>query len=202
MFGTDRKQNEPEGLRARKYRQTRGRIFDAAFRLFLERGYDGTTLDAIAAVAEISRRSLFHYFDSKEAILQGMEQSHFDALRAAVVNASEGLSPLELVRGALLEVVGLYQTDQAIAIDRLLRSNDALRARKQANYERQERIVFSALCERWRAPERHGGLRMVAMMAIGAMRIAAERWGAAEACDPLANYLQEAFEQLEGEIGP
>ena len=48
------------GLRARKRQQTRERLTRAAMALFLERGFEATTLDDIAAAADISRRSFFH----------------------------------------------------------------------------------------------------------------------------------------------
>ena len=53
---------EPPGLRERKRQQTRERLTRAAMALFLERGFEATTLDDIAAAADISRRSFFHYF--------------------------------------------------------------------------------------------------------------------------------------------
>ena len=57
------------GLRARKRQETRERLTRAAMALFLERGFEATTLDDIAAAADISRRSFFHYFDSKEDVV-------------------------------------------------------------------------------------------------------------------------------------
>ena len=52
-----------------------------ALRLFLEHGYEATTLEQVAAAVGISRRSLFHYFDSKSAIVWHGEQ---EALRAVL----------------------------------------------------------------------------------------------------------------------
>jgi hypothetical protein len=57
------------GLRERKRRQTRDRLTKVAMELFLARGFEATTLDDIAAAAEISRRSFFHYFASKEDVV-------------------------------------------------------------------------------------------------------------------------------------
>ena len=144
----------PEGLRARKRRQTRQRIAEAGLRLFRKNGFEATTLDAIATAADISRRTLFHYFDSKEAILAAWESGVEDAFRAALAEGSPDAIPLDAIRDALLAVIGRYETDEAIAIDRLMRSTEALRARKQANYERQEQTLFSALVARWPDPRR------------------------------------------------
>jgi AcrR family transcriptional regulator len=60
---------EPMNLRERKKQQTRLAIVEVAHRLFYERGYRETTLADIAAEANISPRTIFSYFPSKEAIV-------------------------------------------------------------------------------------------------------------------------------------
>jgi len=59
------------GLRDRKRIETRGRIVDAARSLALEHDIDRTTIEAIAARADISPRTFFNYFDSKEDAVLG-----------------------------------------------------------------------------------------------------------------------------------
>lgn len=58
-----------EPRRERKKRETRQRIVQAATRLFSERGFDGPTVDDIAAAADVAKGTIYNYFDSKEAIL-------------------------------------------------------------------------------------------------------------------------------------
>jgi AcrR family transcriptional regulator len=53
------------GLRARKRRETRQRIAETGLKLFVRKGYDATTLEAIAAAAGISARTFFYYFKTK-----------------------------------------------------------------------------------------------------------------------------------------
>jgi len=74
----------PAGLRERKRQQTRERLTRAAMALFLERGFEATTLDDIAAAADISRRSFFHYFESKEDVVFAWQEESTAALIAAV----------------------------------------------------------------------------------------------------------------------
>lgn len=58
-------------LRERTWRAVQSEITDAAMALFLERGFDATTVDQIAEAAGISRRSFFRYFDTKEDVVLG-----------------------------------------------------------------------------------------------------------------------------------
>lgn len=61
-----------ESLRDRKKRRTHNRILAEAARLFGEQGYDATTMDAIADAADISRPTLFNYFEGKAGILAAL----------------------------------------------------------------------------------------------------------------------------------
>lgn len=155
----------------------------------------------IAEAADISRRTFFHYFDSKEAIAQALESDAEEAFRRALVEAPSDREPLDTVQAAILDVVvSRYDPDSSIALDRLMRSTDALKARKQANYIRQEQALFAALTEKWPEPDRRAALRMVAMMGIGAMRVAAEQWSADEGKRPLEHYVRKAFANLRAEL--
>ena len=169
-------------------------------RMFLERGFEHTTLEAIAEAADISRRTFFHYFGSKEAILEAVDDGLHEAFREAL-SVEGDISPLAAVKVALLQMIGRYQSKEAIALDNLMRSTEALRARKQAGYERRERALFAALCERWTASDRQPALRMVAMVSIGAMRVATERWRDDPERESLAAQLERAFADLEVELG-
>jgi len=189
-----------EGLRERKRRQTLQRIAEVGLRLFLAKGYEATTLEEIAAAADIARRTFFYYFKSKDDILLAYQAGFADALKAAILAESTDVSPLEAVRNALIRLATGFQSPQAIAIDRLMRANEALRARKQANYLQQEQAVFDALCELWPGKKRQPALRLVAMASIGAMRIAVEEWSQHDGKRPLAKFVREAFANLKAEI--
>lgn len=72
------------GLRERKKRRTRRDLSEAALRLFLARGYEATTLDDLVEAAEVSKRTFFRYYPSKEAVALAAETDLWDAYVAAL----------------------------------------------------------------------------------------------------------------------
>lgn len=192
--------SELEGLRARKRRETLGRITDKAIALFAANGFDATTLDAIADAAGISRRTFFHYFKSKEEIVLAWQGGLPEAVRTAVLARSTKQSPLDAVCGALLELTEHFDSEHAITIDRILRSTEQLRAGNQAKYLLVEEAAFDALCQLWPERKPRTRLRMVAMVAVGALRLAVDSWAEDGGRRPLAGYLKEAFASVKTEL--
>jgi mycofactocin system transcriptional regulator len=74
----------------------------AGFRLFARRGFDGTTLDAIAAEVGISRRTLLRYYDSKNDIPWGRFSETLDGFRATLAATSNEVPLHEAVHAAVL----------------------------------------------------------------------------------------------------
>jgi AcrR family transcriptional regulator len=165
------------GLRERKRQQTRERLTRAAMALFLERGFEATTLDDIAAAADISRRSFFHYFASKEDVVFAWHEETTAALIAAVEARPAKESMLTAAENAISAMVRQLEPGEAIAMARLKRDNPALQARDQVKYEKLERALAMALEKRAGKPEKLQA-RLVAMIATGAMRIGGELWAA------------------------
>ena len=72
-----------EAVKTKKGEQTRAHILDTALTLFRERGYEGTTMRAIAAEASVSTGNAYYYFESKEHLIQAFyERSHQEHLAA------------------------------------------------------------------------------------------------------------------------
>lgn len=59
-------------LPKKNLRNTKGRIVDAAWKLFYEQGYDDTTIDDIIEESETSKGSFYHYFAGKDALLSSL----------------------------------------------------------------------------------------------------------------------------------
>jgi AcrR family transcriptional regulator len=190
-----------EGVRERKRRETLQRIAGTGLKLFAENGYDATTLEDIAAAAGISARTFFYYFKTKDEILKFWQGSGIlDALRPALLAEPTNHTPLDAVENCLLKLISCYDTEKSVIVDRIFNSSETLRARKQAIYFRMEQTIFEALCELWPQAERRASLRMVAMVSVGAMRLAMEARRQQDGGRPLAEYVRDSFSVLKNQI--
>jgi AcrR family transcriptional regulator len=89
------------GLRERKKQQTRDTIARVALELFAERGYDETTLAEIAEAADVSPRTIFAYFESKEEILFCDAPAELDKLKDALAQRPERSTTIDALRAVL-----------------------------------------------------------------------------------------------------
>ena len=187
----------PNDLRERKRRVTLDRIAEVGLKLFVENGYEATTLDAIAAASGISRRTFFYYLKSKEDVLLAHESGNFpQALRPTFLKQSPKQSPLNAARKTFLALASMYQTQESIIADRILRSIEPLRLRKEALLVQMEELLAEAMYEMWPDRSKRPALRMAAMMAIGTLRLAKDNWRENDAAHPLTHYIDEAFDLL------
>lgn len=128
----------PAGLRERKKAKTRASIREHAVRLFRAQGYQATTVEQIAAAAEISPATFFRYFPTKEDVVlqddidvlatgafevQPPELSPVAALRAAMAATFAALTPEELDRFLTTTELTISVPElRARAVDELTRS--------------------------------------------------------------------------------
>src|ERR1700754_2718003 len=91
-------------LRERKRVRTRQALIDAAARLFEQRGYDGTTIADIAAAADVSTRTFFSYFASKEDVLFPDADARVTAALTAIDKRRPDERPTEILLRALGEL--------------------------------------------------------------------------------------------------
>lgn len=183
------------GLRERKRAQTHARIQTEAMRLFIERGFEATTLDDIAEAADVSRRSLFHYFESKEEIVFST-RADFPNLIAAAVGRRPADEPLlDMVENALIELGRGYGSPQTRDLGRLVRDTPALSEHEQAKYGQVERALAKALSDRKNLPETDTACRVTAATAIGILKLGVEAWLAGGDPDP-ERHFRSAFAVL------
>ena len=189
-----------EGRRSRKRRLTRQRIANEGFRLFVARGFEATTIEAIAEASEISRRTFFHYFASKEDAVFGWMGEFTEAAVEAMEALPGNIAPIQALETVLIEVAHRYETDEVIAIDRLLRSAPALMARKLVHHAQQEQELIRAMSRKWPALAREADLSVVAIAGVGVLRTAAERWTAEGRSARLEAYIEEGFRALHAQL--
>ena len=122
---------EPNGLslQERKQELVRAELFNAAWQLFGERGYEATTVAQIAAAAGVSRRTFFRYYASKEDVLVETSDELAEAMLAAMAERPLDEPPLVAIERALVPVLEsrIARTDRLRTIIRLLRESRTLR---------------------------------------------------------------------------
>ena len=184
------------GLRGRKRQQTRERLTQAAMALFLANGFEATTLDDIAAAAEISRRSFFHYFASKEDVVLAWQDASTDAMIAAIEQRPAEESMLLAAENAILAMALSLRPEEAVAMARLKRDTPVLRAREQVKYEKMERAMAAALAKRAGTASAQRRARLVAMITTGAIRLASEDWLANDASETPEVLVRRTFRDI------
>jgi AcrR family transcriptional regulator len=134
---------ERPGLRERKKQQTRDKIANVALDLFAERGYEQTTLAEIADAADVSTRTIFAYFQTKEDILFCDEPAFIVALEQALTNRPEGATTID----ALREFIG----GRDMADENLLRrkkivaESGSLRVAERARFAQVEELIAQSI---------------------------------------------------------
>ena len=153
---------------------SRGRLREAAFELFSERGYDETTVAEIAERAGVTERTFFRQFaDKREVLFAGSEQLQ-DALVSAVTDAADSVSPIDAVAagleaiGALLPEVETARRRQAIIV-------------AHPDLQERELIKFASMSTALAEALRARGLAelpatLTAQVAMAVLRTAFERW--------------------------
>jgi AcrR family transcriptional regulator len=158
------------GLRERKKLATRAAIHDGAMRLFAQHGFAGTTIDQIAAAANVSRATVFSYFPAKEDIVFGDAPQAVDALAAALSDSDGGT--VAVVRAWLRELTGWIEPELLLQ-RRLAREVPGVGARRLRIGRDVERVVAGAL-ERELGPGGRLTARLAAAALVAALDLAEE----------------------------
>jgi len=123
-----------EGLRERKKRATREAITSTARRLFAQRGFAAVTVAEIAAAADVSEKTVFNHFATKEAVLLGTGDPRLARAAEEVAARKPGVAVLDVLRattGALLDDVaaGADALEDDLVVPRIVRATPGLAER-------------------------------------------------------------------------
>lgn len=194
------------GLRERKRLATRRAIQVAAVRLVAENGLDRLTVDEIGRVADISPRTFFNYFPTKEAAIVGDAPSlPEEPIMAAFVEGT----------GRLLDDLGVLFTEaiERAAADHeltqlrraIIKQNPQLFAMRIASMHEFQRDIEGVVLRRLRheqpeaeQAELESRANLITHVAVGAMRHAWLQWSNDGEAGDLSARLSDSFAMLEG----
>jgi AcrR family transcriptional regulator len=193
-------------LRERKKQATRRSLRRAALNLVAERGFAHVTVEDIAAAADVSPRTFFNYFPSKEAVLFGTDPDRITLLRERMIRTAPGESALTALR-VIMVSDARTATDElgelgGDPVDWLRRMKGAhadpqLRAARAAQMAMVERAIAEGLAERLGTdPERDPYPSLLAATAAGVFRASISFWAGAGGTVPLEHLIDQAFRAL------
>ena len=172
--------SEPESLAVRKRRATNARIAASAARLAGLHGVGNTTVDQIAADAEVARATFFRYYDTKEsAVAEGVTGPWLTLVTEAIAHQPGHLPAKEALVEAFDELAERFPAhhDQIRELTRLTRSSPTLCAWTAQAYQRYENAIAELLTPRFPSLTEHDPRpRLLAALAMASVRICLDDW--------------------------
>lgn len=173
----------------------RGRLEDAALDLFVERGFDRTTIAEIAQRAGLTERTFFRHFADKREVLFGGSALLRDLLTGAVAECPAGTTPLEAVATALERAGALLQERRSYSCRRqaAIEANEELRERELVKLAGLADALATALRARGVGPAEAS---VAAETGIAMFRTAYVAWIAADDTADLPACIRDSFATL------
>jgi AcrR family transcriptional regulator len=141
---------ELPGRRERKKRATRDAIFVAARTLFMKKGYDAVTVAEIAEAADVSEKTVFNHFATKEDLaLAGGEERLAKTVEALKLRFPDQ-SVVDVFRrttGQMIDTIEVEPVDEILAVPRMVRGSKALQDRMLVAWEREAATLTPAIAE-------------------------------------------------------
>jgi AcrR family transcriptional regulator len=160
-----------EGLRERKKQRTREQIIEAAMGLFAERGYHATTIADIAEAADVSPRTFFSYFPSKEAVVFHTVDRDLASLANALSDRLPGETAFDALRRWIDAQFDEWAGDeeQALLRKRLCREDEGLANFQGGVMARMHELLLGAIGDDLGEPPDALRPRLVAAAAVAAL---------------------------------
>lgn len=191
---------DPLPIRERTRRLAQTELTSVAQELFLEHGYEATTVDQIAAAAGMSRRTFFRYFPTKDDLVIGKYDLFGDRLAEALDARPDGEPVWESLRRvfdvALDYVQDPHQRARNDAMERIVRSTPQLNARYLEKMHRIQDLLVDRVAARLTGkPTNPDDPRPAALVgaAFACMHAARVAWLASDHTEPFGTYLDSAM---------
>lgn len=165
------------GLRERKKRRTRATLMDAAIALCDRQGFDGTTVDQIAASADVSPRTFSRYFATKDAIALALIDEVLDRVAAELLTQPPEISHFEALRRSYIGMAQSTKLAPAGALTsyrfmQILRITSSSSTLQQAVVEFRASPVDVAIADRVGVPVDDRRVRLIAAVFGGVLMTA------------------------------
>ncbi|MGW1725657.1 TetR family transcriptional regulator [Streptomyces sp. NPDC002306] len=182
----------------------RDALVAAAFQLFLERGYEQTTVDDIVALAGVGRRSFFRYFPSKEDVVFPDHERCLADMTTFLAASGDAHEPVRRVCDAARLVLRMYAENPAFSVQRyrLTKQVPGLRTYELSVVWRYERALAAYLRGRFDG-RRDGTLRadVIAAAVVAAHNNALRSWLRSDGQDDAGAAVDHALGHVQSTFG-
>jgi AcrR family transcriptional regulator len=147
-----------QGLRERKKALMRQLISDTATLMFLERGFDEVRVSEIAEACDVSEKTIYNYFPTKESLLLDREEGSTNAIRSALGPDARSISPVDAMVGILKDELDEFVTHlgssanftfpQIMHFNELIESTPALKAARADMIDRFAQLAAELMAAR------------------------------------------------------
>ncbi len=186
------------GLRERKKQRTRESIQREAMRLFLEQGYEETTVEQIAEAAEVSPSTFFNYFPTKEDVV--FTDPYDEMFVAALLERPREEPIWNSIRHTMTTILSVAMErdrDLMLARGRLILSDPGLKGRQLEELQRGQALFRQLLAERIGADPNGFELRVVTDVMVTALMTASQEWTEHSGRDDLVELVVRALDVVE-----
>jgi AcrR family transcriptional regulator len=179
---------------------SRGRLEQAAFALFAERGFENTTVAEIAERAGLTERTFFRQYSDKREVLFAGGSEFQELVVTAIAGAPASLPPIDAVAAGLDAAAALLEERRAFARMRqaIIAANAELRERELIKLASLSAAIADTLRGRGLADP---AASITAEVAIAVFRVAFERWLDEGNRLGLPRIMRESLDELKAQVG-
>lgn len=190
------------GVREVARRAVRAEIASKAMALFVEQGFEETTVDQIAAAVGLSSRSVFRYFLTKEDMVVGDMMHIGDEIAEALAARPSNEAPWDALRRALDKPLEALGEDPKPTLDRCLMfaATPSLRAAQQRKHAQWETLLVPLVVQRLGGATSSRDLRArsIVSAALSCLDVAVTEWTRCLGAQPMDKLLDAAIAAVRG----